>query len=169
MIQYDQYAELSQNAFDRLDEILEYSPQSIPVRIQRFNYHPAYIAANPQQGVEGDPYGYERPGNRNQPLNPDVTYETSRAIIVFTPERRFLKKIGIFWDESKGDTLPIVGFFKDSLNLQREDMVLIDVHDTGGLRKDDIINRRLKIVDILTKGNTYQFRKAYHLAPYRSK
>jgi hypothetical protein len=173
MIQYDQFEVLSQNSFDRIEDMIEYSPYSSDVLVKRFNFNPAYVPPDPVLKVEGDPFGYEVSSKKNKPIpKPNSKQEDSfdfptRCLIVYTPKRSFLKSVGIFWDESKGDSLPIVAYFKDSDNMQKEDVILVDVHDTGSAQKNNLMPRKLKVVDIKSQGTLYQFVKIYWLAPYR--
>jgi hypothetical protein len=171
MIQYDMILELSQNSFDRIEEIIEYHPDSLDVAVSRFQYHSQYVPANPETNTDGDPYGYEVSGRKNRPISKpkdeDVFVFNTKCLIVSTPSRSFIKKVGIFWDESKSETMPVIGFFKNKDEIQREDIIKIIIHDTGINRVDTSINRKFKVVDILTKGSVYSFMKIYHLAPYR--
>lgn len=174
MVNYDMFEVLSQNRFDNNDSMISYSPYQTPIWVRRFKPHVFSVPADAEKKIEGDPFGYEIAPASKRPI-PAVTAAQqedqfdfhSEAIIIYTPKRAFLKSIGILWDSSRGDSLPIVAVFKDADAIEREDVILVDVHDTGAGHRNNLMPRKLKVTEILSVGNLYQFAKFYRLAPLR--
>jgi len=107
-------------------------------------------------------FGYEKK------IETPKTKET-KCFILFNPERRLLKSIGIAFDSHQGQAaeLPILAFFKEEDEVIRGCKIeLITTHSTNYNTNE--IKRTLEVIDIKTVGY-YNTGKIIHiLAPSRS-
>ncbi|MGA2436048.1 MAG: hypothetical protein ABSG25_12255 [Bryobacteraceae bacterium] len=136
---------ISNSTMDNADQILEYSPYSSDVKIIKL-----------KDTVDTEVFGYE---------TPEIEKEyTSRGFIIFSPEKRWLKKVGIYTEKD----LPIIALLKHSDSLKKKDIVKQIIKDTVNGQVVEI-ERDFEIVDVISYGSYQNIRKAYHLSPYRGR
>lgn len=128
---------LVNNRIENFDLIIEYYPNSYNIQIIRMNN-------------ESNLFGYSDK-NIKEIIN-------TKAIIIFNPDKAFLKGAGIFFETE----LPIIAFFKESDNVKRGDRVKIEYEDYN---KNEY-KMLFQVVDTYTIG--YLNRYAYRIAPERS-
>ena len=123
-----------------IDNIIEYSPYSTDIILKRV--------------TKDGQWGYEE----HTPTSTVIT----KGLIKYNPERSFLRKVGIFTEED----LPIIGFFKDSDKIKKDDTVTQVTHDFVDGQTVDI-ERNFTIIDILSFGDMRTGKKVFKLAPVR--
>lgn len=138
---------ISINTLNNIDEIIEYNPYSTLIKIEK-------IETNSPSESTKIVFGYEETNKEEDII--------SKGLIIYEPDRRFLKQIGIYTE----DDLPIIGLFKHHLKLKKGDVIIQIITDfIDGQEKD--IEREFHVIDIKSAGDKRTGRKYYHLAPGR--
>jgi len=131
------------SALDNFDLILQYSPYSTDIVIER----------NSKDGQ----FGYET-----------ITKEkefVSVGIIKYARSRRFLEKIGIFI-EPDAQSLPLIGLFLNADKFKKGDIIKQITKDFVDSNEIDI-QRRFEVLDVKTFGDLRTGKKVFLLAPVR--
>ena len=131
---------VASNALENIDNIIDYSPYSTDIVLNRVS--------------KAGQWGYENFTNTDSFI--------TKGIIKWTPERSFLKRVGILTE----DDLPIVGFFKDSDKIKKDDIITQITHDFIDGQTIDI-ERSFTVVDIISFGDMRTGKKIFRLAPVR--
>ena len=143
-------------SLNNIDKYIEYSPFSSEVVI---------IKRTPiKNDTENNyiPFGYEEFKEEQSDTLNNSNRKPTRAIINFTPERPFLAEMGIEFE----DSLPIIGYFKNSDQVKRKDLIEIITMDT---QLEQILEKKrlIEVTDIKSVGNYATGKHIYVLTPYR--
>lgn len=170
------YDYVSLNIWDSIDYLIEYSEfsQDVVIRYPAYNSSVSILnqdTTNLVFGYEDEPvFGYEDIEHQDEDIIDGTKNKLSRGAIIFNPDRRLLRKIGILLEDDLGGNspLPIIGFFKQLDNVVKDCNIILG---TFYPEKKQIvkINHELQVIDIGSKGNFVTGVVYYKLAPYRGK
>lgn len=165
---------ISLNIWDSIDYLIEYSEfsQDVVIRYPVYNSStpiPNQDTTNLVFGYTDEPiFGYEDKTLQDSNVIDGIRNRLSKAAILFTPDRRLLRKIGILLEDDLGGNavLPIIAFFKQLDNVVKDCNIILG---TFYPEKKQIveIKQELQVIDVGSKGNFTTGVVYYKLAPYR--
>jgi hypothetical protein len=137
---------LALNSQKNIDNIINFNPYSSEVEIKKLS-----------DTTNTETFGYEQ-----KTIDKVVI---TKAIILFNPEKRKLRMMGIFVDDTT--KLPVIGIFKHIDNIKKKDIVYFISKD---IKSEQIYEHEMvyEVIDVLTHGKTENdIWNVFHLAPYR--
>jgi hypothetical protein len=165
-----QFDYISITQLENISTFIEYSPYAQDIRIIYPDYND--LKKNDKKGTalvssyEDIPhFGYEKIKKEE-----DLKKLVSRGLIIYSPQRRFLRKIGVSFDSENGGAgeLPILAYFKEQDNVIKDcriEIIITSTEDKGMIE----IERTLNVIDLLSVGNFATGKYIYLLSPYRGK
>jgi hypothetical protein len=160
-----QFDYLSITILENISNFIMFSPYSQDVKVT----YPIHTNLNTNGKKETiSTFGYENmPMFGYEEIKPSEPL-TTEAVILYHPERRFLRAVGIGFDSEGGQDgeLPIIAFFKEQDNIIKDCKIELDIYSTEDKQIKNI-KRTLMVSDIHTVGNFSTGKVIHILTPFR--